>query len=136
MRAFAAARTLPCRRPPARVVLGSGRNRRFAPVERIGVRDLRNSVAAVLRRAAGGERIVVTVDGVPTAQLGPLEPAATTTIDDLVATGLVAPPRRARPRGLGDDDLVVTGVARGVAVPIDAPVDVRVDDVLDEIRGR
>jgi prevent-host-death family protein len=85
------------------------------------VRELRNDVAAVLRRAASGERIVVTVDGVPTAQLGPLEPAGEPTLDDLVATGLVQPPRRPGP--LTDPD------------PVDPPVDIRLDDVLDGLRG-
>src|SRR5213592_4960645 len=44
-------------------------------VLRVGIRELRNDVAAVVRRAAAGERITVTVDGRPVAQLGPLEPA-------------------------------------------------------------
>ena len=43
---------------------------------RVGIRELRNQVAAVVRRAAAGERVVVTVDGRPVAQLGPLEPGA------------------------------------------------------------
>ena len=84
------------------------------------MRELRNDVAAVLRRAAAGERIVVTVDGVPTAQVGPLEPTGRPTIDDLVATGLLQPPRR--PRG-------------DAPVPIDPAVDIRLDDVLDTVRG-
>lgn len=90
-------------------------------VESVGVRELRNNIAAVLRRAAGGERIAVTVDGVPTAQLGPLEPTAGPTLDDLVATGLVDPPRRGRVAGEPD--------------PVDPPVDIRLDDVLDALRG-
>jgi prevent-host-death family protein len=89
--------------------------------DRIGVRELRNDIAAVLRRAGGGERIVVTVDGVPTAQLGPLEPDGTPSLDDLVASGLVEPPRR-------------PGPAEHPA-PIDPAVDIRLDDVLDDLRG-
>lgn len=89
-------------------------------MESIGVRQLRNEVAAVLRRASGGERIVVTVDGVPTAQIGPIEPAGPPTLDDLVAGGLVEPPRRQV--SAGPD-------------PLDPPVDIRLDDVLDELRG-
>lgn len=92
-------------------------------MESIGVRELRNNVAAVLRRAGAGERIVVTVDGEPVAQLGPLEPAGAPTLDDLVATGLVDPPRRPG-APLADPD------------PIDLAVDIRLDDVLDELRGR
>lgn len=89
--------------------------------DRIGVRELRNDIAAALRRAGSGERIVVTVDGVPTAQLGPLEPASTPSLDDLVASGLVQPPRRP---GVVDHP-----------TPIDAAVDIRLDDVLDDLRG-
>jgi prevent-host-death family protein len=63
-------------------------------VERIGIRELRNQASGVVRRAKAGERIVITVDGVPTAQIGPLNDAASArTLDDLVAAGLVLPPR-------------------------------------------
>ncbi len=92
-------------------------------MESIGVRELRNNVAAVLRRAAAGERIAVTVDGVPTAQLGPLEPTTEPTLDDLVATGLVDPPRR-------------PGLEVPPLEPVDPPVDIRLDDVLDGLRGQ
>lgn len=92
-------------------------------MESIGVRELRNQVAAVVRRAAAGERITVTVDGVPTAQLGPLEPSGSPTLDDLVATGLVEPPRR------------TSGEAPALG-PIDLAVDIRLDDVVDDLRGR
>lgn len=88
---------------------------------RVGIRELRNNVAAVVRRAAAGERIVVTVDGVATAQLGPLEPTGGATLDDLVAAGLVTPPRR-HDHPTADD-------------PEDVPVDARPDRVLDELRG-
>jgi prevent-host-death family protein len=90
-------------------------------VERVGIRELRNNVAAVVRRAGAGERVVVTVDGVPTAQLGPLDPATAATLDDLVAAGLARPPgRRDRP---------------GPPPAEDAPVDVRPERALDELRG-
>jgi prevent-host-death family protein len=91
-------------------------------VERVGIRELRNNVAAVVRRAAAGERITVTVDGVPAAQLGPLSPGAgSLSIDDLVAAGLALPPgRRDHP---------------GEVDPEDVPVDARPDAVLDELRG-
>ena len=86
------------------------------------MRELRNNVAAVLRRAAAGERIVVTVDGVPAAQLGPIEPVGPPSLEDLVATGLVQAPQR--PQGPAEPS------------PIDLAVDVRIDDVLAELRGR
>ena len=64
-------------------------------MERLGVRDLRNQTAAAVRRAGAGERIVITVDGRPMAQLGPLEPAGrAVTLDDLAARGLLHLPRR------------------------------------------
>ena len=36
--------------------------------------SFRANAAAAVRRAEWGERIVITVDGRPVAQLGPLEP--------------------------------------------------------------
>jgi prevent-host-death family protein len=91
---------------------------------RVGVRELRTNVAALVRRAAGGERIVVTVDGVPTAVLGPLGPEggeAGLTLDDLVAAGLLQPATRAdRPEA-----------PEAASVPIDA----RSDRILGELRG-
>jgi prevent-host-death family protein len=90
-------------------------------VERVGIRELRNNVAAVVRRAAAGERIVVTVDGVATAQLGPLSPDGAVTLDDLVAAGLAQPP--------GRTDRPAVGAVEDVAV------DIRTDDVLDDLRG-
>ena len=91
-------------------------------MESIGVRELRNNVAAVLRRAAAGERVVVTVDGLPVAQLGPIEPVGQPTLEDLVATGLVQAPQRR--------------VEAAESSPVDLAVDVRIDDVLAELRGR
>lgn len=53
-------------------------------------RELRNDVGRVLRRAEAGERIVVTVDGRPVAELGPVtgqRPSATLrTLRNLGAT--------------------------------------------------
>ena len=77
-------------------------------------------MAAVLRRAAAGERLIVTVDGRPVAALGPLTPDAGVTLDDLIAAGLVEPPRRPRP---------------SAPQRADVPVDVRVARVLEDIRG-
>ncbi len=64
-------------------------------MERLGVRELRNDLAAALRRAGAGERIVITVDGQPLAQLGPIEAGGDSpTIDDLAARGLLVRARR------------------------------------------
>jgi len=66
-------------------------------MDRIGVRDLRNNTASVVRRAHSGERIIVTVDGRPMAQLGPLEPVlGVATLDDLVHRGQIVAPRRTK----------------------------------------
>jgi prevent-host-death family protein len=65
-------------------------------VRRIGIRELRNDTSRVVRRAMRGERIVVTIDGVPAAQLGPLNDGTTSaSIDDLVSAGRLRAPRAA-----------------------------------------
>ena len=61
----------------------------------MGVRDLRAQLAAVLRRAGAGERIVVTVDGRPVAQVGPLDgDDLAISLPELVSRHLVIAPRR------------------------------------------
>ena len=60
---------------------------------RVGVRELRNQTAAWIRRAGDGERVIVTVDGRPVAQLGPIEGDGAS-LDDLAARGLLLPGRR------------------------------------------
>lgn len=90
-------------------------------MQRIGVRELRNHVASVVRRAAGGERMIVTVDGQPVAQLGPLEPFGAATLDDLAAAGLVRLPGRPDHPSAPE--------------PFGVPVDVRLPSVIAELRG-
>ncbi len=83
---------------------------------------MRANAAAVVRRAAGGERIVVTVGGRATAQLGPLDPAAgPVASDDLVARGLLLAPRRADPPSPSD--------------PVPTFTAPRLDRLLRELRG-
>jgi prevent-host-death family protein len=88
---------------------------------RVGIRELRGDLAGIVRRASGGEPVVVTVDGRPIARVVPIEPTAGgPTIDDLLAVGLVLPPRRAdRP---------------AAPAPLDVPVDARTDRALREVR--
>ncbi len=88
----------------------------------IGVRELRSQVATMVRRAADGERLIITVDGRPMAQLGPLTPTGAPQLADLAAAGLIEPPRSAPP-----------AVA---PQPEDLPVDVRLDRVIEDLRGR
>lgn len=93
----------------------------WTAADRVGIRELRNNVAAVVRRAAAGERLVVTLDGEPVAQLGPLTPSGAPTLDDLVASGLARAPRRTdRP---------------AAPEPVDPPIDARSARVLGELRG-
>ena len=79
-------------------------------------------MAASVRRAGAGQRLVVTVDGRPVAQLGPLDPVAgQVTLADLVSRGLVVPPRR------GD------GLPHAEPVPVWSGA--RIDRLLREVRG-
>ncbi|MGQ0830721.1 MAG: hypothetical protein ACT4OV_03495 [Microthrixaceae bacterium] len=90
-------------------------------MEEMGTRELRANLAAALRQAAAGERVVITVDGRAVAQLGPLEPLGAPTLADLAASGRIHAPHRAdRP---------------DPPAPIDTPVDVRLDHALAEVRG-
>jgi prevent-host-death family protein len=92
-------------------------------MDRLGIRELRNNTTAAVRRAGAGERIVITVDGRPVAQLGPLEPVGgPLTLEDLAARGLLVPARRTE---RGDPSVL-------------APlwVGARLDRVLSEVRGR
>jgi len=88
----------------------------------MGIRELRTDLAAAVRRAGSGQRVVISVDGRAAAQLGPIEPEqGQTVMADLIAAGAVIAPRRfdaARP---------------GTPVPIWSGV--RLDRALKELRG-
>jgi prevent-host-death family protein len=92
-----------------------------ATVDTVGVRELRNQVAAVLRRAQNGDRVIVTVDGRPVAQLTPVQATGPVAMADLVAAGLVDPPGRADKPPAPDPALL--------------PVDIRADHIVQEVRG-
>ena len=63
-------------------------------MKRIAVRELRNQASKVVRRARAGERLIITVDGVPAAEIGPVSPAGQAiSIAELIATGAVLAPR-------------------------------------------
>lgn len=51
----------------------------------ISVRDLRNTVSAVLRRVEGGERLTVTVDRRPVAEIVPLHRRRTAPVAEALA---------------------------------------------------
>jgi prevent-host-death family protein len=89
---------------------------------RIGTRELRAHLATHVRRAAAGQRLVITAGGRPSAILGPVEDTGrAVTMDALVAAGAVVAPRR-----LG-------GVRR--AAPITVWSGVRLDRAFGEVRG-
>jgi prevent-host-death family protein len=92
-------------------------------MEQLGTRELRAELSAAVRRAGAGERIVITVDGRPVAQLGPLEPVdAQLTLEDLAARGqLVLARREDRPEP-------------EFSMPMWAGT--RIDQLIREVRGR
>jgi prevent-host-death family protein len=98
---------------------------------RIGTRELRAQLAVALRRASAGERIVVTDSGRPLAQLGPIDAPNISTsnaietntieMDELVARGVVIPPRR-------------RSAAGPRIIPVDVFSGVRFDQVVRDLR--
>lgn len=90
-------------------------------VERIGIRELRATAAAAVKRAEAGQLTVITVGGRPAAQLGPLTSAAAErSLDELVAQGLLIAARRSGQPN--DSTITVWG-------------GVRLDRLLREVRG-
>ncbi len=92
-------------------------------MDRIGIRELRADVAAQVRRAGDGHRVVITVGGRPVAQLGPIEPEdSAPTLEDLAARGQIVLARRHdRPEPAS-------------VLPLWAGT--RIDQLVREVRGR
>jgi prevent-host-death family protein len=92
-------------------------------VERIAIRELRNQASRVVRRARSGERLIITVDGVPAAEIGPVSSTQRATrLVDLIATGAVVAARvRTAPRP---------------PMPVRAPSGRSSSDVLRQLRDR
>jgi prevent-host-death family protein len=92
-------------------------------MERIPVRELRNQASRVVRRARAGERLIITVDGVPAAEIGPISVAErATSLDELISTGAVVAARtRTVPR---------------LPRPVPAPSGKSSADVLRDLRDR
>ena len=89
-------------------------------MDTLGVRELRADLAGRVRRAAGGQRTVLTMHGRPIAQLAPLDSGAPA-LDQLIASGaLVAPRRRSEWRP---------------PEPVAVWAGARVDQALRELRG-
>ena len=90
-------------------------------MDRIGIRQLRSTAAATVRRAEAGQRTVITVGGRPVAQIGPIATeTAARSIDELAAQGLLIAPRRSGPPN--DSTISVWG-------------NLRLDRLLREVRG-
>ena len=87
----------------------------------VGVREFRAGLSAFLRRAEAGDRITVTIDGRPIAQLTPLEPHGELALDDLVATGQVMKPKQEN-KALDPEAGLI-------------PIDLSIDRILQELRG-
>jgi prevent-host-death family protein len=85
-----------------------------------GIRELRGELADAVRRAAAGQRTVVTRSGRPVAQLGPLD-AEAPDLERLLGSGAVIAPRR-------------TSEWRAPE-PVSVWAGVRIDQVLRELRG-
>ena len=69
-------------------------------MDRVSIRELRNDVSRIVRRAHAGERMVVTSNGMPIAEIGPIgQRTEPRTLEELIEAGAVIPPRtRAKPR--------------------------------------
>jgi len=90
-------------------------------VNKVAMSVLRKELAGFLRRAKNGERMIITVDGKPIAQIGPLEPNGSLDMDQLVASGLVNEPT----------SVSSTNKPAQMAFPID----VSIETILLEMRG-
>jgi antitoxin (DNA-binding transcriptional repressor) of toxin-antitoxin stability system len=78
----------------------------------VGMREFRSALATYIRRAQHGERVIITVDGSPVAQLSQMTAdMGGATMADLIARGAVAPPRR-RGDWIPDDPLLLSSGAR------------------------
>jgi prevent-host-death family protein len=92
-------------------------------MERIALRELRNQASRVVRRARAGERLIITVDGVPAAEIGPVSVTdRQSSIEELIATGAVLGPR--------------VRTAPPPARPVRAPSGRSSSDVLRQLRER
>ncbi len=94
----------------------------------IGTRELRSALAEHIRRAADGERFVITVDRKPVAQLGPIDPPSSgpLSLEDAASVGLVRRPAVGSAKADYEDQ----------PVGFEAfAIDTRVDRILRQVRG-
>jgi len=93
-----------------------------AAVDQAPTLGVRSDLAKHLKRAEAGERIIVTVDNRAVAQLGPVVANSHPSLGELIAAGLVEPPRRRDRPDPPPADTLATGLTP--------------DRVLRELRGR
>lgn len=86
----------------------------------VGIRELRADLAGLVRRAASGQRTVITQHGRPVAQIAPLGDGAPA-LDRLIAAGALVAPRRTS--------------AWRAPEPVPIWAGTRVDQALRELRG-
>ncbi|MCC6617919.1 MAG: type II toxin-antitoxin system prevent-host-death family antitoxin [Chloroflexi bacterium] len=92
-------------------------------LERIAVRELRNQASRLVRRARAGERLIITVDGIPAAEIGPVRAAErASSLEELITTGSVVAPRVRTPPSQPR--------------PLRAPSSQSSSDILHELRER
>lgn len=91
-------------------------------METVTIRQLRNDVSRIVRRAHAGERLVITSRGVAVAEIRPLGGGtAEPTLEELIEAGLVNAPRtQARPQP---------------AQPIEFSGPLTSDEILHDLRG-
>ena len=78
----------------------------------IGIRELRNGLSRYLELVKAGEEITVTEHGRPIATISAASERST--IDDLVARGLVLPPQRAKTAHLDWTPVEIPGGLSGI----------------------
>ena len=67
-------------------------------MDRVSIRELRNDVSRIVRRASAGERLIITNNGVAVAEIRPLEEGSTELrIHELIAAGKLNEPTRTGP---------------------------------------
>lgn len=92
-------------------------------MDHVGIRELRQNISSLVRQAGEGEDMVITVDGLPVAHLGPLRPPEPpSSIGELAARGELVLPSRSGT------------TASGVTITL-SPGE-RMDRLIREVRGR
>lgn len=90
-------------------------------MDSVTVRQLRNDVSRILKRANAGERLIITSNGVAVAEIGPLQARSERpTLEELIASGSVIPPRTS------------SQPAPAHPIPFDGPM--TTEEILEEMR--